>query len=92
MPIALIFFTASMKRVTTTGASPSNGSSSSRTDGESAIARATATIFFWPPREVQAPPVHERLDLREDAEDPLLDVGAAAPSLLPFGRASHAQI
>ena len=31
--MALIRFTASMKRLTTTGARPSNGSSSSRIDG-----------------------------------------------------------
>src|SRR5437870_294371 len=48
-PIALIRLTASVKRVTTTGASPSKGSSSSRIEGDSAIARATAAIFFWPP-------------------------------------------
>ena len=49
IPISLIFFTASMKRVTTTGARPSKGSSSSSTAGDSAIARAMATIFFSPP-------------------------------------------
>ena len=49
MPIALIRFTASMKRVTTTGARPSKGSSSSKIDGESVMARPIATIFFWPP-------------------------------------------
>ena len=47
--MALIRFTASMNRLTTTGASPSKGSSSSRMDGERVIARAIATIFFWPP-------------------------------------------
>src|SRR5712691_4690116 len=49
MPRALIALTASIKRVTTTGARPSNGSSRSRTEGDSAIARLIATIFFWPP-------------------------------------------
>src|SRR6184192_1580659 len=49
MPIALIARTASMKRVTTTGARPSNGSSRRRMDGASVIARVIATIFFWPP-------------------------------------------
>src|SRR5439155_341323 len=39
MPRALIALTASIKRVTTTGARPSNGSSRSRTEGDSAIAR-----------------------------------------------------
>jgi hypothetical protein len=46
IPIALIFWTTSMKRVTTAGASPSNGSSRSRPSGARAIARATAAIFF----------------------------------------------
>jgi len=41
--------TASMNRVTTTGASPSNGSSSSRTAGWSVSARVIASIFFCPP-------------------------------------------
>ena len=41
--------TASMKRVTTTGARPSKGSSRSRTAGLRAIARVIDTIFFWPP-------------------------------------------
>src|SRR5439155_247550 len=40
---------ASMKRVTTTGARPSKGSSRSRTAGLRAIARVIDTIFFWPP-------------------------------------------
>jgi hypothetical protein len=53
MPMALILLAASMKRVTTTGASPSNGSSSSSTAGDSAIARAMATIFFWPPDKLR---------------------------------------
>src|SRR5262245_41445230 len=37
------------KRCTTTGASPSNASSRSNTDGDNAMARAMATIFFCPP-------------------------------------------
>ena len=47
--MSLIRRAASMNRVTTTGASPSKGSSSSRIDGDSVRARAMATIFFWPP-------------------------------------------
>src|SRR6267378_676577 len=47
--ISLILCTASMSLVTTTGARPSKGSSSSRMEGESIMARAMATIFFWPP-------------------------------------------
>ena len=46
IPIALMVVTASMKRLTTTGASPSNGSSSSSTVGKSVMARVIATIFF----------------------------------------------
>ena len=46
---SLILRTASMSRVTTLGASPSNGSSSKRMDGASIMARAMATIFFSPP-------------------------------------------
>jgi hypothetical protein len=48
-PRALTARTASMKRVTTTGASPSKGSSSSSTLGFSVSARVMASIFFWPP-------------------------------------------
>ena len=44
---------ASMNRLTTTGASPSNGSSSKRIDGDSVSARAIATIFFWPPERLR---------------------------------------
>ena len=47
--MALIRFTASMNRLTTTGARPSKGSSSRRIEGERVIARPIATIFFWPP-------------------------------------------
>ena len=51
--MALMRRAASMKRVTTTGARPSNGSSSSSTEGDSAMARAIATIFFWPPERLR---------------------------------------
>ena len=50
--MALICFAASMNRLTTTGASPSKGSSRSRMDGESSMARVMATIFFWPPERL----------------------------------------
>src|SRR2546423_1505542 len=46
--ISLIFRTASISRVTTTGARPSKGSSSRRMAGESIIARAMATILVLP--------------------------------------------
>src|SRR5438034_2824410 len=42
--IALICLTASAKRLTTTGARPSKASSSSKTEGARAMARAMATI------------------------------------------------
>ena len=51
-PISLICRAASMNRLTTTGASPSKGSSSKRIEGESVSARAMATIFFWPPERL----------------------------------------
>src|SRR5580765_2613607 len=57
-PRALTARTASMNRVTTTGASPSNGSSSSSTAGFSVSARL-----------MQAAPREECLDLGEDRED-----------------------
>src|SRR5215831_7873240 len=48
-PMALIRWAASMKRLTTTGARPSKGSSRRRMDGPRVRARAMATIFFCPP-------------------------------------------
>src|SRR5215510_4246049 len=48
-PMALMRWAASMKRLTTTGASPSKGSSRRRTEGPRVRARAMATIFFCPP-------------------------------------------
>src|SRR5438876_750537 len=63
MPSALIALTASMRRVTTTGASPSNRSSRSRTEGRGVRARLIATIFFWPP-ERDLPDAH-----REEPHD-----------------------
>ena len=44
--MALMRLAASMKRLTITGASPSNGSSRSRMDGPRVSARAMPTIFF----------------------------------------------
>jgi len=41
----LIFMTASVKRLTMTGANPSKASSSSSSLGDSIMARATATIL-----------------------------------------------
>src|SRR5215467_12847866 len=48
-PMALMRWAASMKRLTTTGASPSKGSSRRRIEGPRVRARAMATIFFCPP-------------------------------------------
>src|SRR5215468_3475739 len=48
-PMALMRWAASMKRLTTTGASPSKGSSRRRMEGPRVRARAMATIFFCPP-------------------------------------------
>jgi len=62
---ALICVTASMNRVTTIWRQPRNGSSSSKRDGEVAIARAIATIFLCPPIKFIASAVRETLRLPE---------------------------
>ena len=92
IPISLICFTASMKRVTTTGASPSNGSSRSRMPGESVMARPMATIFFWPPERNRPRRWVKVSDLGEEREHALVDAGARGRRPAGAGRAPRQRL
>src|SRR6266446_2465624 len=87
--ISLSFRTASINRVTTTGARPSNGSSSRRMEGESIMARAMATIFFWPP--LRSSP-RRWVSCRTSGKTPKTRSSSPPPSTRPEDCASQRQI